>query len=83
MLTFQTLATVPDLISIVDVEHGESVPTEEIKYGLRVAVLALPAPNLLSTPEALKVVGPQVFGYEGIEYHPVGVYSTHDSVLPQ
>ena len=77
------MATVPDLISIVDVEQGESFSIEEIKCGLRVAVLVLPAPNILSTPEGLKVVGPQVFGYEDIEYQPVGVYSTHDSVPPQ
>ena len=37
--------------------------TEMLRYGLRVAVLAMPAPRELKTPEALAVVGPGAFGY--------------------
>ena len=29
----EVLATVPDLISILDSETGEVIPTEEIRYG--------------------------------------------------
>ncbi len=43
---------------------GEAVATEELRYGLRLAVLLLPAHPLLKTPEALRVVGPQAFGYQ-------------------
>ena len=40
---------------MVDVETGESVSTDEMRYGLRVAVLALPASPMLTSDTALKV----------------------------
>ena len=58
------LCTVPDLICIISLEDGEPIGTEALRYGLRVAVLALPAPRELKTPEALAVVGPRAFGYD-------------------
>ena len=39
--TRDILATVPDLI-LVDEDTGEPVATEEVRYGLRVAVIAMP-----------------------------------------
>ena len=59
----EVLAIVPDLICIADLETGEPITTEILRYGLRVAVLGIPAPELLRTPEALLVVGPAAFGY--------------------
>lgn len=58
------LATVPDLICIVTEDEGQPVPTELLRYGTRVAVLAVPAAPQLKTPTALSVVGPQAFGYD-------------------
>ncbi len=55
---------VPDLITLVTLDDGEPIGTESLRYGLRVAVLALPAPKELKTPEALAVVGPRAFGYD-------------------
>ena len=66
------LCTVPDLICIINLEDGEPVGTESLRYGLRVAVLGLPAPPELKTPQALEVVGPQAFGYEYI-FNPLDV----------
>ena len=60
----ETLCTVPDLITLVSLDDGEAIGTESLRYGLRVAVLALPAPKELKTPEALAVVGPRAFGYD-------------------
>ncbi len=60
----QQHAMVPDLICIVDLETGRSIGTEEQQYGLRVAVLVLPSPALLTTPIALESVGPRAFGYD-------------------
>ncbi len=57
------LCTVPDLICIIGIEDGEPIGTESLRYGLRVAVLALPAPIELKTSEALPVLGPSAFGY--------------------
>jgi hypothetical protein len=74
------LATVPDLISLVDEETGDPITTEITRYGLRVAVLAIPAPMQLKTPDALAVVGPAAFGYD-VPFTPLpGLYGA--SVLP-
>jgi DUF917 family protein len=69
------LATVPDLICVVDQDTGEPITTEIVRYGLRVAVLGIPAPAQLRTPAALAVVGPAAFGYPDVGYVPLdGVY---------
>jgi DUF917 family protein len=63
--------SVPDLIVILDVDTGHAITTEVLRYGQRVAVLALPCHDLLRTPEALAVVGPQAFGLEGVVFRPL------------
>ena len=69
------LCSVPDLICIVDAETAEPITTEMLRYGLRVAVIGIPAPHLIATPEALEVVGPAAFGYPEVEYQPLpGIY---------
>ena len=60
----KVLCAVPDLITLVKLEDGEPIGTEALRYGLRVAVLAMPAPKELKTPAALAVVGPRAFGYD-------------------
>ena len=67
----KTLCSVPDLISLLTLEEGEPVGTEAIRYGLRVAVLAMPAPKELKTPAALDAVGPAAFGYPDVIYQPL------------
>ena len=74
------LATVPDLISILDSETGEVIPTEEIRYGLRISVIVLPCSPLMSTERALKVVGPQAFGYKDYSYHACEVYKESNPI---
>lgn len=66
----QARCTVPDLITLVTLDDGEPIGTEALRYGLRVAVLAMPAPKELKTPEALAVVGPRAFGYD-LDFHPL------------
>lgn len=65
-----SVVTVPDLIMNLQIDTGEPITTEALRYGQRVAVLAMPAHNLLKTPEALKVVGPAAFGYADLAFHP-------------
>ncbi len=55
---------VPDLICILDAESGEAIGTETIRYGMRVAVISIPAAPMLKTHQALEVVGPRAFGYD-------------------
>jgi len=65
------VCTVPDLITLVDVETGEPIGTEMLRYGLRVAVIGMPAPIELKTDQALSVVGPGAFGYEDVTFEPL------------
>ena len=67
----EILAVVPDLICLVDEDSAEPVTTEIVRYGLRVVVLGIPAPEMLKTPEALNVIGPEAFGYDGVPYVPL------------
>lgn len=59
----EVICTVPDLISILNLDDGEPVGTEMLRYGLRVAVIGMPAPREMKTAAALEVVGPAAFGY--------------------
>ncbi|MND00931.1 hypothetical protein D3C83_197220 [compost metagenome] len=56
--------TVPDLICVIDAVSGEAIGTETIRYGQRVAILSLPAADVLVSPEGLEFVGPRAFGYD-------------------
>ncbi|QDZ02820.1 DUF917 domain-containing protein [Nitratireductor mangrovi] len=62
---------VPDLIIILDIDTGNAITTEMLRYGQRIAVVALPCHPLLRTPEALEVVGPKGFGFDDIAYRPM------------
>jgi uncharacterized protein len=64
------VATVPDLITMLDSESGDPVPTERLRYGARVKVLGIPTPPIMRTEAALKVWGPKTFGLE-TEYRPL------------
>ena len=62
--------TVPDLIVLLDVDTGEPITTEGMRYGFRVAVVAIPCDGKWRTPEGLALVGPRYFGYD-VDYTPV------------
>lgn len=62
------LATVPDIITLVDATSGRAYVTEEVKFGLKVAVMGFPCHEMLATPTALAVVGPAAFGYTDLAY---------------
>ena len=57
-------ATTPDLISLVDAESGFAISTDELRFGLRVVLLLIPAPPELLTSQALPVVSPRAFNYD-------------------
>ncbi|CAF4709260.1 unnamed protein product [Rotaria sp. Silwood1] len=60
----KVIASVPDLITLVEQDSGEPLSTETVKYGCRISVLVLPAPEAMTTLESLKYVGPRAFGYD-------------------
>jgi DUF917 family protein len=68
----EVVASVPDLICVLDSADGEPITTEMLRYGFRVCVVGLPAPRELCTEQALSVVGPRAFGYE-VEFRPLEV----------
>ena len=55
----------------LELDTGEPVTTEVLRYGQQLATIALSAHDLMKTPEALKVVGPNAFGYPDIEFAPL------------
>ncbi|KAF4975215.1 hypothetical protein FZEAL_7972 [Fusarium zealandicum] len=57
----KVVCTVPDLISILG-QDGEGIGSQDLRYGLRVNVVALPAHPLWKTEKGLKVGGPEGFG---------------------
>jgi DUF917 family protein len=67
--------SVPDLILVLDLDTGFAITTEMLRYGQRVAVVALPCHELLRTEAALKVVGPAAFGLGDIEYRPLAGFA--------
>jgi DUF917 family protein len=60
----EVLASVPDLITVVDSDTGEPTTTEELRYGFRVAVLAAPCDRRWRSEAGLAIVGPRGFGYD-------------------
>ncbi|MDA5193832.1 DUF917 domain-containing protein [Govanella unica] len=66
----QLLATVPDIISVLDRETADTITTEKLKYGQRVKLVGTSVPPILRTPEALAILGPLAFGFPEI-YCPI------------
>ncbi|GBC69355.1 hypothetical protein HRbin01_01053 [archaeon HR01] len=64
------IASVPDLICIIDSETIKPITTERLRYGYRVLVVACPCSEKWRSSEGLKLVGPKYFGYD-IEYQPI------------
>jgi DUF917 family protein len=60
----ERLATVPDLIMVLDTETGEPTTTEDLRYGFRVSVLAAPCDARWRSEGGLRVAGPREFGYD-------------------
>lgn len=66
----EIVATVPDLICLVDSETFVPVTTENLKYGKRVLVVGLPCDPAWRTEGGLELAGPRWFGLD-VDYVPV------------
>lgn len=76
------LASVPDLIAVLDSETGSGLGTPEYKYGLKVTIIAIAAsPRWTDTKRGLALGGPSSMGFDSIEYVPIGKYSVPRSVI--
>ncbi|MDR2538715.1 MAG: DUF917 domain-containing protein [Bifidobacteriaceae bacterium] len=58
------LATVPDLICLVDTETFIPIPTDQLKYGKRVLVVGLQCYPSWRSEVGIEIVGPRYFGIE-------------------
>ena len=66
----EPVATVPEIICVMDTLSGEAIGTETLRYGQRVSVIVLPAAPILTSERGLRNVGPKAFGYD-IEFESV------------
>jgi DUF917 family protein len=57
-------AMTPDLITLVDETSGQAIPTERVRFGHRVTVLALSCADVWRTERGLAVAGPAAFGFD-------------------
>ena len=64
------VVSVPDLISILDTERGDTITTERLRYGYPVSVIGIPCDGKWRTPDGIKLGGPRHFGYD-IDFVPV------------
>ena len=58
------VATVPDLICLVDTETFSPVTTDALKYGKRVLVVGLKCFEMWRSPAGIELVGPRYFGVD-------------------
>jgi DUF917 family protein len=66
----QVLASVPDLISVLDSETADAIGTERVAYGQRVTVIAFACAPIWRTERGIALTGPRAFGYD-FDYSPV------------
>lgn len=71
------LATVPDLISVLDQDSGEPITTEGMRFGLRVVVLGMPCQPQWRTSKGIALAGPRYFGYD-LDFCPVEELQAQD-----
>ena len=66
----EVLASVPDIITVLDSETADAIPTERVRYGQRVTVIAFPCDPIWRTPRGIEMAGPRAFGYD-FDYVPL------------
>ncbi len=66
----RVLASVPDLITVLDSETADAVATERLRYGQRVTVIAFGCDPVWRTEAGIAATGPRMFGYD-FDYTPV------------
>lgn len=64
------VATTPDILTLLEQETGAPIDSPALQFGLKVHLVAIPAPALWTTPTGIALVGPRHFGYE-TDYHPI------------
>ncbi|MEW6472806.1 MAG: DUF917 domain-containing protein [Actinomycetota bacterium] len=63
-------ASVPDIITVIDLHTGEPIVTERLRFGQQVSVVSFPVDPAWRTAAGLALTGPAAFGYD-VPYVPV------------
>jgi DUF917 family protein len=58
------LASVPDLITMLDSETADAISADRVSYGQRVVVIAFGCDPIWRTERGIAAVGPRAFGYD-------------------
>jgi hypothetical protein len=66
----KVVASVPDLITMVDHETSTPINSERVHYGQRVTIFGIGRPPHYRTEKALKVVAPRNFNFD-FDYVPI------------
>ncbi|MEL7538119.1 MAG: DUF917 domain-containing protein [Pseudomonadota bacterium] len=75
------LASVPDLITILDFETATPINAERLRYGQRVTVYGVGCPAYFRQPHALAVVEPRCFGFD-FDFVPIAELADRHVSLP-
>lgn len=78
----EIIASVPDLIAVLDTQSGKALGVPEYRYGVMVTVLGITcSPRWSDTPKGLEIGGPAAMGYKDVAYKPLGKYVEPKSVV--
>lgn len=66
----EVIASVPDLITVLDYETSTPINAERLRFGQRVTVLGVGCPEFYRTERAQAVVAPRCFGFD-FDFQPV------------
>lgn len=81
--TARIVASVPDLIAVLDNGSGRALGVPEFKYGYRVTVIGITcSPRWTEVPAGIEIGGPKAFGYD-IPYQALGKYVEPRSVIEE
>ncbi len=72
----QVIASVPDLITVLDYETSMPINAERLRYGQRVTVVGVGCPAYYRSDVALGVVAPRCFGFD-YPYVPIEHLKVH------
>lgn len=77
------IATVPDLICLLDRDTGKPIGVPEYRYGCHVVVLGIAcSPRWTDTDRGIEIGGPRGYGYD-LPYKPLGAFQQPRSVIEQ
>ncbi|KAG8629466.1 hypothetical protein KVT40_003331 [Elsinoe batatas] len=77
------IATVPDLIAVLDAGTGLALGVPEFKYGVPVVVVGITcSPRWTEAPIGLEISAPRIFGFD-VDYMPLGKFVEPRSVIEE